>query len=433
MQKKIRLNWSNVDPQKIKHLANGGIQLEGVVIRTGIFKYETDLGGMQSEYLPEEELFNEETIKTLEGSAVTNEHPDDMISPHNWKNNSVGFVSNPRREGNFLVADLTIVDKQTILEIIEGEKKELSAGYWTDTVPSAGVTESGEEYQFIQKNVIFNHCAVVRMGRGGPQVSLRLNSAGNVETKLFNEKSGLNEMKQAKLNEIREEEDKFCVYSEDGEHISCHETREEAEAQLAAIEANKENMEEESEEKDDSRLEELLAILEMGVDEFFEKANEMSDELKKLMSYSKEEDEEKENESDEDKEKDEKENSLRFNEAVKREAKQLVDLYISAKQLGVEVSGNETREELQLQIVQTTKPKMNLKGKSPEYIQALLDDALSGVSVDHFWKSSSTASETLNSLEEVVRGKKHNSRDEDTESVEDKAARIHFLRARNLV
>lgn len=115
-----------------------------------------------------DELFNDRTISSFEGKAVTDDHPDDWVSPDNWKNLAVGTAQNVRRgndiEADFLLADLLITDQSTINKVQDG-KVEISLGY------DADYTEIGKG-KGIQSNILGNHVALVESGRCGSRCSI---------------------------------------------------------------------------------------------------------------------------------------------------------------------------------------------------------------------------------------------------------------------
>lgn len=459
--KRIRFNFSEINPEKISETPQGGIIVEGVVIRTGVFQYQQEDGSVVNEFLPKEELFCDASLKSLVDAPITNEHPEEMISAANYRVNVIGFVKNVRNEGDRLVvADLVINDGETINEIITGKKKELSAGYFADPIKQSGVCPDGEKFDVIQRNIVFNHCSVVQMGRCGSEVSLRLNSAGHqVDTDdstsgtapntLFNGKSQYSGKKSemtVKKNEehlVREDEEKgFCVPDEDGE--VCFKTREEAEAHAKELDAKADEASDEaSDESENSRqlskLNSLLEKLGMKFDTFIDKANVRTEQLKNVF------------EGAEAKENDKKENSKSFEDKVKTEVLERINLLVAAKELNVlNLTGQEGKEELQLLIVETTKPHMDIKGRSDDFILALLEDSLSTVKLGSFWTKPSKTDEdntdeneagndsaetnkNLNSVLSAVRGRKNEKRVEsDIYCVEESAQRLVNLRNRNL-
>ena len=118
---------------------------------------------------PNEEVFRPEIIASFEGKPVTVEHPNEFVSPENWKQLSVGFVQNVRRgEGindDLLVADLVITD-QAAIKYVNDKLPEVSAGYeanYEQTEPGKGV----------QRGIVGNHVALVERGRAGPRCAIQ--------------------------------------------------------------------------------------------------------------------------------------------------------------------------------------------------------------------------------------------------------------------
>ena len=116
----------------------------------------------------DDDLFRPETIASFEGKPITNDHPDDWITPDNWKELSKGVAQNVRRgegiEDHLLIADLLVQDKDAI-EAIQGGKVEISLGY------DADYTEISKG-KGTQSNIIGNHVALVDKGRCGSRCSI---------------------------------------------------------------------------------------------------------------------------------------------------------------------------------------------------------------------------------------------------------------------
>lgn len=136
--------------------------------RTGIQHYAAhELGVSDADpqrvirvYRPPEEVFAAEAIASFDGRPITDEHPDEEVTAENWRAHAVGFARNPRREGEYLVADLTITDEATI-EKIEAGKQELSGGYSAEYDWTPGLTAEGEPYDVKQIRIRGNHIATV--------------------------------------------------------------------------------------------------------------------------------------------------------------------------------------------------------------------------------------------------------------------------------
>jgi uncharacterized protein len=151
----------------------GFLLCRGVAIaRTGIQIYDRReltvvapdaAGQIRIERLPEE-VFRPETIASFEGKPITVYHPEEFVTPENWKKYSVGIVQNVRRgegqKGHLLLADLLIQSADAIA-YANKELPQLSAGYdaeYEETAPGRG----------LQRNIIGNHVAMLPRGRCGP-------------------------------------------------------------------------------------------------------------------------------------------------------------------------------------------------------------------------------------------------------------------------
>jgi hypothetical protein len=132
-------------------------------------------GSVRREYRPETEVASPESLASFAGKAITLEHPPVLLDSANTKDYQIGFSGTEVVYDNgFVRAVMTITDQDAIERIMHGDAKEVSAGYRVNYEANAGVTDSGENYDGIQKEISGNHIAVVRRGRAGPQVKLHL-------------------------------------------------------------------------------------------------------------------------------------------------------------------------------------------------------------------------------------------------------------------
>lgn len=117
----------------------------------------------------------------LAGAPVTNLHPaEGKVTAENWRKRAVGHTSETvRRDGDKIVGDIYVQDSYTIDLIEKNERREVSCGYLCRLDMTPGVTPSGERYDAIQRDIRYNHVALVPKGRAGSEVSLRLDSEGN--------------------------------------------------------------------------------------------------------------------------------------------------------------------------------------------------------------------------------------------------------------
>lgn len=147
------------------------------VARTGVQEYlgqELGLTDKYDEYIKiyreEDEVFSPEAIASFEGKPYTDEHPSDMVDVNNISMHGKGHVQNVRRsteEPDLLLADIVVTDSQTISEIKNRVKREISCGYDCYYVPYK------DGYK--QVEIRGNHIALVSKGRAGSRVSIHDN------------------------------------------------------------------------------------------------------------------------------------------------------------------------------------------------------------------------------------------------------------------
>jgi Uncharacterized protein conserved in bacteria (DUF2213) len=147
-----------------------------VIARCGLQTYgpgETPIevgpdGFVKIERLPED-VFRPETMESIQGKPLVDDHPEDDVSPDNFKELLKGVVINPRRgEGAFaddeVIADVIVYDP-VLMEDIKSGKRQLSCGY------DAKYKEIGPAHAK-QYDIIVNHIAIVRNARCGARCSI---------------------------------------------------------------------------------------------------------------------------------------------------------------------------------------------------------------------------------------------------------------------
>lgn len=162
---------------KPEELSNGWLRVDGFISRTGIQTYERD-GKPFIEYRPADEVFKADTIASFASVPVTKDHPSSgSLNAHNTKAYQVGTVESPRQDGQRTRARLLLTDASAI-EALRNGKMQLSCGYMCDLDETPGVTPEGQRYDAIQRNIYGNHVALVDEARGGPELTVRIDSAG---------------------------------------------------------------------------------------------------------------------------------------------------------------------------------------------------------------------------------------------------------------
>jgi hypothetical protein len=163
---------------KMSKMANGNLLCKEVPIaRVGWMVYgpgETPIEanpatGWARVYRGEDELFKASCMGSFMGAAITDDHPDEDVTPENWRTLAGGFATSDVYRGSgddadVLFADIIISDKDLIKAVLDG-KREVSCGYDADYV-ATGVGEGRQE------NIIGNHIALVEKGRCGPRCAI---------------------------------------------------------------------------------------------------------------------------------------------------------------------------------------------------------------------------------------------------------------------
>ncbi len=159
----------------IEKTPQGFLRVPGYVTRTGVFIYRKQDGSVVRELRPPDEVFSKDSIESLKLIPVTNNHPSQLVTAENAKQFSIGFTGESvDKEDKFLKTTLTVTDANGIADIENG-KVELSCGYESEIDETPGVFQ-GEEYDCVQRNIKYNHVAIVDKGRAGRDVRLKLDA-----------------------------------------------------------------------------------------------------------------------------------------------------------------------------------------------------------------------------------------------------------------
>jgi hypothetical protein len=161
--------------EKPRRTADGYLLAMPRVARTGIQDYlGSEVGKPELKsvkvYRPESEVFSIDTLNSFAGRPVTVEHPPVLVDANNWKKYSRGQTGEDvLRDGEFMKLSMLVMDSNAIAEIDAG-KREISLGYTATLDFTPGVTESGEAYDAVQRNIRGNHLAIVDAARGGSKL-----------------------------------------------------------------------------------------------------------------------------------------------------------------------------------------------------------------------------------------------------------------------
>lgn len=174
----MALRFDRSDFPKAEVTPQGYLRAHAYATRTGVFPYRMADGSIKKEYRSAAEVFKPESMKTLAGIAMTNLHPKEaLLNPENTKKHMIGFTGDNVEvcDGKFLSTTVTVTDKDGI-DAIKSGQQELSCGYSCDLVPEPGISPDGEPYDFVQRNIVYNHLASVPKGRMGADSRIHLDA-----------------------------------------------------------------------------------------------------------------------------------------------------------------------------------------------------------------------------------------------------------------
>lgn len=298
----------------------GFIRDAPIIGRTGILVYRNADGTERREYRPPDEAFKADSLSSLKGKPITIGHKGLVDSGNASSIAPVGTVlSEGRQDGETIRADIVIYNLNT-------DARELSCGYTLTLDETAGTTPSGEHYDAIQRNIKYNHVAIVPKGRAG---IARLNMDGEQIIEDYEEikqKGRADTMADTNLTKIR---------LDSGIEYDC----------APEVKVEIEKMRNDSAEKA------------KAFDTLQAKFDAVDAELKK----------EKEGRA-----KDAEENKKNFDEAVKSR----VALLKVAEEHKIEKADAMTDVEIKTAVIKAVRgDSINLEGKSADYIEAAFDMA----------------------------------------------------------
>ena len=170
----IRVDKSEIP--KVERTQEGYLRGEAIVTRTGVFRYLNADGTERMELRHPDDVFEEASLKSLYSIPITIDHPANLVTAETAAELSVGMTGSTHRvDRENIYTPLTITHKPGI-DAVDAGKKELSLGYSLDLVPDTG-SYNGIEYTHRQKNIRYNHLAIVARGRAGAQARLNLDGA----------------------------------------------------------------------------------------------------------------------------------------------------------------------------------------------------------------------------------------------------------------
>ena len=156
--------------------STGYMTAEVYPTRAGVFLYQQSDGSVIRELRPDDEVFNAESLASLEHKAVTNSHPPVFLTADNTAEYQVGSVigEHSRFDNTEYTKSIVQVIKKDAINDIQNGKQQVSCAYSCDVDDTPGVHPVYGEYDSVQRNIRYNHLSIEWRGRAGPGARLKL-------------------------------------------------------------------------------------------------------------------------------------------------------------------------------------------------------------------------------------------------------------------
>lgn len=344
--------------------AEGFLKGRAIVTSIGVFTYKRKDGTIQRELRLPEDVFSEKTLESMKLKPVTLNHPAELVTQDNAKELQVGSLGdNPSwskewhdrnwedvTDGINCAIDMIITRKDAVNAVLNG-KQALSMGYTCDLeMAEPGATWCGVEYDFIQRNIRYNHCAIVDSARAGDnaKIELRADSEDAVLEDIVTKTDGGDTMlKKINLDGIDYEAEESVIKALNAEKARADKAEKEKEdacGEKKTMDKKVADME-----KKVTEFEKRISELEAERDSAKEKADAAEAELEKVKADSAD--------------------PKRLDEAIKAK----MELLHNAEKANVEVKEDMSDMDIKKAIIASAFPKANFDGKDDIYVQARYD------------------------------------------------------------
>ena len=339
----------------------GFLKGRAIVTSIGVFTYARKDGTIQRELRLPEEVFAEKTLSSMKLKPVTLNHPTELVTSDNADKLQVGSLGdNPSwtkewehrnweevTDGINCAIDMIITKKDAIDAVLNG-KQALSMGYTCDLEQAQpGATWCGIEYDFIQRNIRYNHCAIVDSARAGDnaKIELRVDSEDAVlEDMVIKTDGGKSMLKKINLDGIDYEAEESVIKAYNSEKARADKAEKDACETKKTMDKKVADLEDKEKE-----LEKRISELEAERDSAKEKADSATAELEKVKADSAD--------------------PKHLDEAVKAK----LELLHNAEKAKVEVKEDMSDMDIKKAVITSQFPKANFDGKDDVYVQARYD------------------------------------------------------------
>lgn len=343
--KQTRTDWYDnfMDATRpLEKTPEGFVKATVAVTSIGVFTYRNQDGTTRRELRLPDEVFKQDSMDTLALKPLTLLHPtkeqtpDSLLNPETAQALSCGSVGVPFADSYRVFTEIMVTRADAIDSVTTGQTLGLSCGYTCDIEWTSG-NWLGQDYDCIQRNIRYNHVALVPRPRAGDDATIRLDDAGAPgpvpSEYLTTEKEPNMDYKKVNLDGVEYQ----------------------AEAQvITAL----------------TKAKEQVAALNSQVDQL---RTDAADSAKKVSTLEGERDSLKERLDAA-----EKEMPGKIAKAVQAQ----IDLMDKARAAGCEVRADMSEKELKAAVILKKFPKANLDGKDDNYIQARFDAACEAIAED---------------------------------------------------
>ena len=152
----------------VRH-TNGWVDAWGVATRSGVLQYPEH---GTAEYRSREEVFDEASLSSLRGVPLTIDHPEGLVTLADTRDKTHGWVLQVVPEPPLVRVQVRLASPEVLAAVRDGIV-ELSGGYLADFTEETGTDpDDGTPYTGVQRNIRYNHLALVEVARAGPRARL---------------------------------------------------------------------------------------------------------------------------------------------------------------------------------------------------------------------------------------------------------------------
>lgn len=306
----------------------GYLKGRAIVTNIGVFPYLMPDGSIRRELRHPDDVLDYDSLQTLKLKPLTNDHPLAEVGINNIKDVQAGSLGDKILHDHMHVSiPMIVTEKQAIQDILAG-KRGLSCGYFARIEEESG-NFLGTPYDVRQKDISYNHCAVVDQGRAGDAARIKLDHKQDIAYyivgKTIKEDSNMSNLKKIVLDSVEYEAEETVI-------VTLNKYKSDSEDLKAKID------------KQNGDIETLKAER----DSFKEKNDQLTEELKSKNDTS----------------------------VIDKAVEERLLLLKNANKADIEVKGDMKPIDIKKAIIVKKFPKADLEGKSDVYIEARYDAAI---------------------------------------------------------